>query len=186
LATQPLEESYLHRPALALLSRVASQLLSPADCWRSRPFSWSRSFLLDVVETPRTPTNIQRCPWHTPEVIPTTRSVCDMVCLTYLLVMSCILWVLLSKISYCFHSLLFRSYRTLSFYGRSLGSCCLCTLQLLCCGSHSCHNCETSSFGLHICSLYHPRVIMSVCYCTHLLHLRTYFLYPLSLILFLA
>jgi hypothetical protein len=44
----------------------------PAGCWRCRPFSWSRSFLLDAVETPGTSAGRQRCPWHTPEVIPTT------------------------------------------------------------------------------------------------------------------
>jgi hypothetical protein len=49
-----------------------SSVESPAGCWRSRPFSWSRSFLLDVVETPGTPAGRLRCPWHTPEVIPTT------------------------------------------------------------------------------------------------------------------
>jgi hypothetical protein len=49
-----------------------SSVESPASCWRSRPFSWSRSFLLDAVETPGTSAGRQRCPWHTPEVIPTT------------------------------------------------------------------------------------------------------------------
>jgi hypothetical protein len=115
-----------------------------------------------------------------------TRSVCDMVRLAYLLVMSCILWVLLPEISCCFCSILFRSYGALSLYDHSLGSYCLCTLWLLGCGSHSCHNFEISSFGLHICFLYHLLVIMSVCCCTHLLHLRTCLLCPLNLILFLA
>jgi hypothetical protein len=36
------------------------------------PFSWSRSFLPNSMETPGTPAGIQRCPWHTPEVIPMT------------------------------------------------------------------------------------------------------------------
>jgi hypothetical protein len=49
-----------------------SSVESPAGCWRSRPFNWSRSFLLNAVETPGTPAGVQRCPWHTPEVIPTT------------------------------------------------------------------------------------------------------------------
>jgi hypothetical protein len=66
-AIQPLEDSCLHRPALALLA-----VESPAGCWRSWPFSWSRSSLLDAVETPGMPAGRQRCPWHTPEVIPMT------------------------------------------------------------------------------------------------------------------
>jgi hypothetical protein len=45
---------------------------SPAGCWRSRPFSRSRSSLLDAMETPGTPAGRLRCPWHTPEVIPMT------------------------------------------------------------------------------------------------------------------
>jgi hypothetical protein len=109
-----------------------------------------------------------------------------MVRLAYLLVMGCTLWVLLSEIFCCFRSLLFRSYDALSFDGRSLDSYCLCTLRLLGCGSRSCHNCEISSFGLHICFLYHPLVIAFICCCTRLLRLRTCMLYPLDLILFSA
>jgi hypothetical protein len=45
---------------------------SPAGCERSRPISWSGSFLLDAVGTPGTPAGRPRRPWHTPEVIPTT------------------------------------------------------------------------------------------------------------------
>jgi hypothetical protein len=112
-----------------------------------------------------------------------TRSVYDIVHLAYLLAMGCTLWILLSK-TFC--SLLFRSYDIPSFYGRYIGSYCPCTLRLLGCESHSCRNCGISSFGLHICFLYHPLAIMSVCCCTHLLHLQICLLYPLDLILFSA
>jgi hypothetical protein len=56
-----------------------------------------------------------------------TQSVCGMVRLAYPLVMGCTLWVLLSEIFCCSHSLLFRSYGILSFYSRSLGNYCLST-----------------------------------------------------------
>jgi hypothetical protein len=115
-----------------------------------------------------------------------TQSVYDMVRLAYPLVLGCTLWVLLSNFFCCSRSLLFHSYGIPSFYGRSLGSYCLCTLRLLGCGNRSCHNCENSSFGLHICFLYHPLVIMSVYCCMYLLRLRTCLLYPLNLILFSA
>jgi hypothetical protein len=49
-----------------------SSVESLAGCWHSRPFSWCRSSLPDAVETPGTPAGRQRCPRHTPEVIPTT------------------------------------------------------------------------------------------------------------------
>jgi hypothetical protein len=55
---------------------------------------------------------------------------------------------------------------------------------LLGCESRSYCNCGISSFGLHICFLYHPLVIMSIYCCTHLLYLQICFLYPLNLILF--
>jgi hypothetical protein len=58
---------------LVFIARLwLSSVESPAGCWHSQPFSWSRSSLLDAVETPGTPAGRQRCPWHTPEVIPTT------------------------------------------------------------------------------------------------------------------
>jgi hypothetical protein len=58
---------------LVFIARLwLSSVESPAGCWRSRPFSWSRSSLLDTVETPGMPAGRPRCPWHTPEVIPTT------------------------------------------------------------------------------------------------------------------
>jgi hypothetical protein len=111
------------------------------------------------------------------------RSVYDMVHLAYPLAMGCTPWILLAEI---FCNLLFLSYDILSFCGRYLGSYCPCTLRLLGCESHSCHNCGISSFGLHICFLCHPLAIMSVCCCTHLLHLQICLLYPLDLIPFSA
>jgi hypothetical protein len=112
-----------------------------------------------------------------------TRSVYDRVRLACLLVMGCTLWILLSE-TFCI--LLFCSYDIPSFDGRSLGSYYPCTLRLLGCESHSYRNYGISSFGLCICFLYHPLATVSICCCTHLLHLQICLLYPLNLILFLA
>jgi hypothetical protein len=63
---QSLEES-------CLLARLwLSSAESPAGCWRSQPFGQSRSSCPSAVEILGTPADRQRCPWHTPEVIPMT------------------------------------------------------------------------------------------------------------------
>jgi hypothetical protein len=111
------------------------------------------------------------------------RSVYGMARLTYLLVMGCTLWILLSEF---FCSLLSHSCDISNFCGRSLGSCCPCTLQLLGCESRSYRNCGIFSLDLHICFLYHPLAITCVYCYTHLLYLQTCLLRPLNLILFLA
>jgi hypothetical protein len=49
-----------------------SSVESLSGCWRSRPFDRSQSSELSAVEIPGTSAGRQRCPWHTPEVIPTT------------------------------------------------------------------------------------------------------------------
>jgi hypothetical protein len=95
--------------------------------------------------------------------------------------MGCTLWIPLSE---TFYSLLFRSCGIPNFYGRYLGSYCPYTLRLLNYGSHSYRNCGICFFGLHICSLCRLLAIVSVCCCTHLLHLQIDLLYPLDLILF--
>jgi hypothetical protein len=41
---------------------------------RSQPFGRSRSSCLSAMEIPGTPAGRQCCPWHTPEVIPTTKN----------------------------------------------------------------------------------------------------------------
>jgi hypothetical protein len=112
-----------------------------------------------------------------------TQSVCDKVHLAYLLVMGCTLWILLSE-TFC--SLLSYSFDIPSFCGRSLGSCCPCTLRLHGYGSHSCRSCGIFFFGPGIYFFYHPLAITSACCCMHLLHLQICLLHPLGLTLFLA
>jgi hypothetical protein len=66
LAKRPLEE-------FCRLRRLGlSSVKSPAGCWRSRPFRWSRPLWLSAVEIPRTSASRWICPWHTQVVIPTT------------------------------------------------------------------------------------------------------------------
>jgi hypothetical protein len=66
LAKWPLEE--FHRLRRLWLSSVKM----PADCWRSRPFRWSRPFWLNAVEIPGTSAGRWLYPWPTQIVIPTT------------------------------------------------------------------------------------------------------------------
>jgi hypothetical protein len=49
-----------------------SSVKSPAGCWRSRPFRWSRPLWLSAMEIPGMSAGRWLCPWPTLEVIPTT------------------------------------------------------------------------------------------------------------------
>jgi hypothetical protein len=94
--------------------------------------------------------------------------------------MGCILEVPLTETFCYFCSLLFRSCGILSFYGHLLDNYCLYIPWLLGCESHSCCNCEISSFGRRICFPCRLLVIVFVCCCTHLCRLQICLLYPLD------
>jgi hypothetical protein len=66
LAKRPLEE--FRRLRRLRLSSVKS----PAGCWHSRPFRWSRPLWLSAVEIPGMSAGRWLCPWPTLVVIPTT------------------------------------------------------------------------------------------------------------------
>jgi hypothetical protein len=53
--------------SFVFIARLQFSLVeSPAGCWRSRPFGWSRSSYAEAVGTPGMPAGILPGPWCTP------------------------------------------------------------------------------------------------------------------------